>query len=72
MMTEERKGKIALRVAYAAFREEGIHLCMGTRNEIKNMAADLGVHPDEAAEFMKEMVLKLVEEIFAPPSEEKK
>lgn len=65
-MTEQRKGEIALLYLKAKFQDEGIRLKPDMRRQIGNEAAKIGVKPEEAEQFIEELVREMVEKIFPP------
>jgi hypothetical protein len=67
-MTEERKGQIALLYLKARFQDEGIRLRSDMRRQIHNDAAKIGIRPEEAEQFVEELVREMVEKIFPPRS----
>jgi hypothetical protein len=65
MMTEERKGQIALLYLKRKLRDEGIRLKPGMRRNIGNEAKALGISTKEAIEFAEGLVREMVEEVFS-------
>lgn len=64
MMTEERKGQIALRYLKFKLADDGIRLKPDMHREIGNTAKKLGIDKEEATEFVEGLVREMVEEIF--------
>ncbi len=68
VLTKERKGEIALLYLKAKFQDEGIRLKPDMRRQIGNEAAKIGIKPEEAEQFVEELVREMVEKIFPPRS----
>jgi hypothetical protein len=66
MLTEERKGAIALAAFKRKLRNEGVRVGPHLHREIPQLAKDLNVPEDELREFMETVVRELVDETFAP------
>ncbi len=64
MLTEARRGEIALLYVKRKISNSGITLNNNTRREIGNTAKDLGIPYAEALEFAEGIVRELVEETF--------
>ncbi len=64
MLTEERKGQIALLYVKEMKRKNGIDLKPNMRREIANMAKEIGVPVEEAMEFMEEIAREIFDEAF--------
>jgi hypothetical protein len=64
MLTEERKGEIALMILKMRLRMDGIRLGRNTRREIGNTAKELGVPFEEALQLMEELTKELMVETF--------
>ena len=66
MLSDERKGQIALRVLKHQLQEKGIRLTPNFRREIGNEAKVIGIQIEEARQFMEEIIRELVDEAFKP------
>jgi len=67
MMTEERRGQIALLLIKDRLRGEGVRLKPDMKREIGNQASRIGVPFDEMVKFVEDIVRELVEEVFTIP-----
>jgi hypothetical protein len=63
-LSEARKGEIALRVLKAKIQRDGVRIGPHLQREIANEAKKLGISPEEAREFMADIVYELVESTF--------
>ena len=61
MLTEIRKGEIALLLFKARMHKDGIRIKPDMRREVANEAKKIGISVDEAMEFLK----LITEEMFA-------
>ncbi|NLE07156.1 MAG: hypothetical protein GX627_00885 [Parcubacteria group bacterium] len=69
MMTEERRGQIALMFLKLKLQEEGVRLRPNDfRRQVGNWAKALGITTEEAMAFAEGLVRELVEVIFSPNS----
>ena len=66
MLTESRKGEIALAHLRMKIRKEGIRLKPDTKRQIANTAKELGISVEEATEFAELMVREYVDKTFPP------
>ncbi len=66
MLTEERKGQIALLFLKDKIRNEGLKLSKDNKRQIGNTAKSLGINPEEATEFAELLVREFVDEVFPP------
>ncbi len=64
MMTEQRKGEIALLIFEMRIMEDGFTFDQNTRRHIGNTAAKIGISLDEGLQFMEEMMTKLLSKNF--------
>ena len=65
MITEARKGEIALKLLKMRVRMDGIRLGKNTRREVGNTAKEIDIPFDEAIEFMEDLARELMVETFA-------
>jgi len=65
MLTEARKGEIALMLLKMRVRTDGIRLGKNTRREVGNTAKEIGIPFEEAIEFMEGLAQELMVETFA-------
>ncbi len=65
MLTEVRKGEIALMIFRMRIRMDGIRIGKNFRREVGNTAKELGISAEEAMEFMESMTQELMLETFA-------
>jgi hypothetical protein len=66
VLSEARKGEIAVLVIKQMFRTKGIHLNRDLRREVGSKAKEVGVPFDELMAFGEELTRSLVEEVFNP------
>lgn len=66
MLSKQRQGEIALLFLKNKMRKEGISLGQNTRREIGNVAKEIGINTEEAAEFAEIVTREIVDEIFPP------
>ncbi|OGN27558.1 MAG: hypothetical protein A3A33_05050 [Candidatus Yanofskybacteria bacterium RIFCSPLOWO2_01_FULL_49_25] len=64
LLTEARKGEIALKLIKYKYRQEGMRIGPHTRREIGSIAKEIGISPEEAMAFVETMVRELVNETF--------
>ncbi len=62
MMTEARKGEIALKIFKRKIMREGFTFDQNTRREVGNVAAEIGISLDEALQFIGTVVGELMAE----------
>lgn len=62
MLTEARKGEIALKIFRLKIMKEGFTFDQNTRREVGNTAAEIGISLDEALQFIGEIVGELLAE----------
>lgn len=65
MLTEVRKGEIALMLLKMRVRMDGVRIGKNTRREVGNTAKEIGITFKEALQFMEEMTRELMVETFA-------
>ena len=64
MLTEERKGQIAIKVLKFKMFKDGIRLSKDTPREFSNAAKELGVPVEEFKEFAKEITQECLDKVF--------
>jgi len=65
MLTEARKGEIALKLLKLRFRNDGMRLGKNTRRELGNTAKEIDIPFEEALEFAESIARELMAETFA-------
>jgi len=68
IVTEERKGQIALLLVRDRFRNDGVRLKPDMRRDIGNTAKKIGVPVDELVEFVGGITREMVDEVFPSTS----
>lgn len=63
-ISKERQGEIALKYLKNKLRRDGVTIKPNMQRQTANEAKDLGISPEEAAEFAEMLVRELVEEAF--------
>lgn len=65
MLTQERKGEIALKLLRYRIKNEGFHLFPNKlERELGNLSKSMGVPKDDIREFLKEEIGLLMKEAF--------
>ena len=70
-MDNIRKGQIAFLFLKHQLREKGVRLTPNFRREVGNDAKAIGISIEEATEFVELIVRELVEETFAPKTNQR-
>ncbi len=65
MMTDARKGQIALLLLKHRLRKEGVRLVPDFKRSLASDAKELGIPVQEALEFYEGIIRENVDEIFA-------
>jgi hypothetical protein len=65
MLTEARKGEIALMIVKMRLRVDGVRLGKNTRRDVGNTAKELDIPFEEAIELMEGLTQELMAETFA-------
>lgn len=65
MMSEARKGQIALLFLKQKIRKEGVRLMPNFNRGLANDAKEISVPVSEAVEFVEGLIREVVDEIFA-------
>lgn len=68
MMTEQRKGEIALLILKERVFEEGAEVSSKTKRGVISRAKKLGLDPAEAMEFAEMLVRDTVDRVFPKAS----
>lgn len=63
-ISKERQGELALMYLKAKLRREGVTIKPNMQRQTGNEAKDLGISPEEAAEFAEMLIREIVEEAF--------
>ena len=72
MLTEQRKGNIAMLYLKHKLRSTGLRLTPNFKREVGNTAKSLGISYEEALEFAENLVRELVDEMFVDAQSKKK
>ncbi len=64
MLSETRKGEIAIAILKLRLREEGIRVGPYIKRELPNKAKQLNIDAGELSEFFELMVREMVDETF--------
>jgi len=70
-MDDIRKGQVAFLFLKHQLREKGVRLTPNFKREIGNDAKAIGISIKEATEFVEPIVRELVEETFAPKTNQR-
>ncbi len=68
MLTEARKGEIALALLKDQIRSKGIRFGKDTRRHLNQEAKDANIPPDEMLEFTEGLCRELLDETFGKDS----
>lgn len=66
VLTDERRGQIALEYFKYRVRQKGIRVTPDMKRQITQEAKNVGIPEDEAMAFVEETLRELVDEAFAP------
>jgi len=64
MLSDKRRGEIALLILKDRIYQEGAEVSAKTKRGIHSRAKKLGINPDELMEFGEELVRETVERVF--------
>lgn len=64
MLSEAKKGEIALKIVKRKLRRDGFKLSSSFQRELGSEAVAMNIHPTELSEFMESMVREILAETF--------